>query len=352
MTHRPLHPAEPDATAQKRTRVPEKTGLFRLWLATLMLTAASCSVAPPAYAAAPGGPSVLRIGYQKFNTLNLLKAKGTLDERLRREGVRIEWLQFGSGPLLFEAFNANSLDVGHAADAPTAFAQAAGIPFVYVAAEPAYSRGLALLTPAGSVVRNVADLKGKRVAIGHGWNCEYQLVRALEEAGLQYSDIKPVYVKSAADARAVLESNSADAVGLWDPFYAVVELEDRPRVLRDGQGLTPNYTFLVATPECVQTRPQLIRALMEELIKVDDWANQHPEEVAALLSKDLGVGQEALRRATQRREYGVHPVDAETVAAQQRLADKFFEIGELPAKIDVRKAVPADAPWWPAPVGG
>ncbi|HEY0789683.1 MAG TPA: aliphatic sulfonate ABC transporter substrate-binding protein, partial [Chthoniobacterales bacterium] len=248
--------------------------------------------------------------------------------------------------LLFEAFNANSLDFGHAADAPTAFAQAAGIPFVYVAAEPAYPRGLALLAPGGSAVQKVADLKGKRVAIGHGWNCEYQLVRALEEAGLQYGDVKPVYVKSAADARAVLESSSADAVGLWDPFYAVVELDDRPRVLRDGLGLTPNYTFLVASPGFAQERPQLICALLEELVKVDEWANQHPEEVAVLLSKDLGVNQEALLRATQRREYGVHPVDAETVAAQQRLADKFFEIGELPTKINVQKAVPAKPPWW------
>lgn len=44
-------------------------------------------------------------------------------------------------------------------------------------------------------------LKGKIVAVGKGWNCQYQIVEALEKAGLKYADIKPAYVTSAADAR-------------------------------------------------------------------------------------------------------------------------------------------------------
>ncbi|HEY0792102.1 MAG TPA: hypothetical protein VGD78_13645, partial [Chthoniobacterales bacterium] len=146
MPHHSIHSPETDAILPKSGRTPWLTGPIRRWFAVfLLLAAAPFGAGSRAHAAGPGNPAVLRIGYQKFNTLNLLKAKGALDDRLRREGVRVEWLQFGSGPLLFEAFNANSLDFGHAADAPTAFAQAAGIPFVYVAAEPAYPRGLALL---------------------------------------------------------------------------------------------------------------------------------------------------------------------------------------------------------------
>ncbi len=289
---------------------------------------------------------VIQIGYQKFNTLNILKAKGTLDRRLASLGARVEWHQFATGPQLLEALNAGSLDFGHAADAPTAFGQAAGIPFVYVAAEPPYPKGLAILVQKDSSIAKVADLKGKTVAVGKGWNCQYQIVEALEEVGLKYSDIKPIYITTAADARAAFESHRVDAVGIWDPFYAVLELESSPRVLRDGTGLAPNYTFLLAHQRFAREHPELITIILQEQKAVDDWANANASEVASLLSKDLGVGIAPLERATGRREYGVRPIDGPIVKDQQHLADVFFRLGEIPKQIRVEDAVIFDAPWW------
>ena len=295
---------------------------------------------------------VIHIGYQKFNTLNILKAKGTLDRRLAFLGAKVEWHQFAAGPQLLEALNAGSLDFGHAADAPTAFGQAAGIPLVYVAAEPPYPKGLAIVVQKDSPIKAVADLKGKTVAFGKGWNCQYQIVEALEEAGLKFSDIKPAYVTTAADARAAFESRRVDAVGIWDPFYAVLELESAPRVLRDGTGLTPNYTFLFAHQRFAKEHPELIAIILQELKAVDDWANANSTEVASLLSKDLGIGVAALELATRRREYGVRPIDKQIVKDQQHLADVFFQLGEIPKQIRVEDAVIFNAPWWTPELAG
>jgi len=295
---------------------------------------------------------VVHIGYQKFNTLNILKAKGTLDRRLASLGAKAEWHQFAAGPQLLEALNAGSLDFGHAADAPTAFGQAAGIPLVYVAAEPPYPKGLAIVVQKDSPIRTVADLKGKIVAVGKGWNCQYQIVEALEKAGLKYADIKPAYVTSAADARAAFESGRVDAVGIWDPFYAVLELESDPRVLCDGTGLTPNYTFLFAHQRFAKEHPELIAIILQELKTVDDWANANSTDVAALLSKDLGIGVAPLERATRRREYGVRPIDDKIVKDQQHLADVFFQLGEIPKQIRVEDAVVFNAPWWTRELAG
>ncbi len=326
----------------------------RLTLALTLLLGFVWLVSPGrhrARAAEDSSPTVIHIGYQKFNTLNLLKARGTLEKRLAPAGVKVEWHLFAAGPQLFEALNAGSLDFGHAADAPSAFAQAAGVPFVLVAAEPPYARGQALLVPKGSPVKTVADLKGKTVAIGKGWNVQYLLARALEEAGLKPGDVRPVYFKSAADSRAAFESGTIDAIGLWDPFYAAVETSaSAPGVLRDGAGLTPNYTFLVAHRDFAAKHPELVRAILEELKPVDDWANANPEEVATLLAPQLGLDVAALRLATGRREYGVRPVDAAIIADQQRLADTFLRLGEIPRAVRVPEAVVVDAPWWTAPL--
>lgn len=60
----------------------------------------------------------LRIGYQKSSTLlTLLKARGTLEQRLQAEGIRVTWHEFPSGLPLLEALNLGNVDLS--ADVPT-----------------------------------------------------------------------------------------------------------------------------------------------------------------------------------------------------------------------------------------
>lgn len=46
--------------------------------------------------------NTLRIGYQKYGTLVLLKARGTLEKRLAEDGVKVQWTEFPGGPQLLE----------------------------------------------------------------------------------------------------------------------------------------------------------------------------------------------------------------------------------------------------------
>jgi sulfonate transport system substrate-binding protein len=288
----------------------------------------------------------IRIGYQKFNTLNILKGTGGLEEALAPLAVAVEWYEFQAGPQLLEALNADSIDFGHAADAPSVFAQAAGVDFVYLAAEPPYPDGIGVLVPADSPLKGPADLKGRKVAMGRGWNVQYMLVRALEEAGLSYADIEPVYVTNAADARAAFQSGRVDAVGLWDPFLAGAELvgDEPPRLLRDGRGLSSNRTFYHAAPAFADANQDVLRVVFDELRRMEAWAQGHPDEVAALLAPQLGVPVPVLRRATGRRVYGVTPIDAGIVAEQQRMAEVFLALGLIPRAIDVAQAVAKTVP--------
>ena len=63
------------------------------------------------------------------------------------------------------------------------FAQSAGVPFRYLAAEPPYPLGIAVLVNKDSPLKSVSELKGRKVAIGRGWNVQYMLVRALGGGG-------------------------------------------------------------------------------------------------------------------------------------------------------------------------
>lgn len=299
--------------------------------------------AAPAIVRAADETKLLRIGYQKFNTLNILKGTGRLEKALASLGIEVKWAEFAAGPQLIEALNANAIDFGHAADAPSVFAQAAGSSAVYLAAEQPYPRGIGVLVRKDGPLQGLRDLKGRKVAIGRGWNVQYLLVRALEEAGISYDDITPAYVTNAADARAAFESGNVDAVGLWDPFLAGAELNGPTRVLRDGDGLSNNRTFYLSTPRFVQANGKALRTVFSELHKTDDWANQHPQQVAELLAPQLGIPVPVLRRATERRRYGAVAVDAGIVQEQQRMADTFARIKLISRSIKVQEAVYAES---------
>ena len=169
--------------------------------------------------AASDNESVLRIGYQKYGTLVLLKSSGALEKRLAEQGVEVKWTEFPGGPQLLEGLNVGSVDFGVTGETPPVFAQAAGADLLYVAHEPPAPTGEAILVPKDSPIKSVAELKGKKVALNKGSNVHYLLVRALEEANLSITDITPVYLPP-ADARAAFERGSVDAWVIWDPFQA------------------------------------------------------------------------------------------------------------------------------------
>lgn len=280
----------------------------------------------------------LRIGVQKYGTLIVLEASGALEKRLGPQGVSVEWVEFPAGPQLLEALNGGSIDFGITGEAPPVFAQAAGVPFVYVGVDRAAPKGEAILVAKDSPIRTVADLKGKRVAFNRGSNVHYLLIAALEKAGLKFTDIEPRYL-APADGRAAFAGGSVDAWVIWDPYLAAGEAATHARVLADATGLARNPQFYLASAAFAKSSPELVRAVLAETGRTDGWAEKHQAEVAALLAPRTGLPLDVLHVALARLGYGVGPITPDVVASQQHIADTFFRAGVLPKKISVREAV-------------
>ena len=280
----------------------------------------------------------LRIGYQKYGTLVLLKEKGTLEGALKPLGFAVAWTEFPGGPQLLEALNVGAIDYGTAGEAPPIFAQAAGAPLVYVGYEPPAPQGEAILVAKDSTIASVAGLKGKKVALNKGSNVHYLLVRALEQAGLTPKDIQPVYLPP-ADARAAFEAGSVDAWVIWDPFLAAASAATGAKTLSDGSNLVANHQFFLAERAFTKANPQVIEAITAELVKIDAWAKADPKGAAAILSPKVGIPAAVLEVALGRQGYGIKAITPEVIAAQQKIADTFHQLGILPKPITVSDAV-------------
>jgi len=309
----------------------------------LGVVAGALTLASTGAQTAPERLEELRLGFQKYGTLTVLKARGALDERLAQQGIRVKWVEFPFGPPLLEAINVGSIDIGTVGESPPIFAQAAGADLVYIGHEPPAPTAEALIVPDHSPLRQVSALKGKKVAVAKGSNAHYLLVRLLENAGLEFSDIEAVYLPP-ADARAAFESGRVEAWAIWDPFLAAAERQLRARILADGTGVVDNHQFYLASRAFADRHPEIVRALLEELADVDRWGRENPQAVAELLAPQLGIDLPIVEVSARRLAYGVKPVDAAILAAQQKIADRFFELKLVPKQVRV-----ADAAWNPAP---
>ena len=280
----------------------------------------------------------LRLGYQKYGTLVLLKARGTLEKRLAEQGVDVQWTEFPGGPQLLEGLNVGSIDFGVTGETPPVFAQAAGADLLYVAYEPPAPTSEAILVPKDSPIKSVKDLKGKKVVLNKGSNVHYLLVRALEDAGLKYSDIQTIFLPP-ADARAAFERGSADAWVIWDPYQAAAEQQLQARTLRDASGIADNHQFYLATKPYAEQHPKVIEALIEEVRDVGEWAKANPEEVTRQVAPILGLPVDITRTAVQRQGYGAQFLTPDVVSAQQKIADSFYQLKLIPKPLVVKDVI-------------
>ncbi|AMR65370.1 sulfonate ABC transporter substrate-binding protein [Aquipseudomonas alcaligenes] len=280
----------------------------------------------------------LRIGYQKYGTLVLLKAKGSLEKRLAEQGIEVQWTEFPGGPQLLEGLNVGSIDFGTTGEAPPIFAQAAGADLLYVAHEPPAPTSEAILVPEDSSLKSVSELKGKKIALNKGSNVHYLLVRALEDAGLKYSDIQPVYLPP-ADARAAFERGSVDAWVIWDPFQAAAEHQLQARTLRNGEGLVANHQFYLAARPYAEKHPDVVSVLVEEIRGIGEWTRANSAEATAQVAPLLGLSPEITRTAVERQAYGAQLITPDVVEAQQQIADTFSDLKLIPKRLSIKDVI-------------
>jgi sulfonate transport system substrate-binding protein len=290
----------------------------------------------PKEEAASNEEKVISIGYQRGNTINILKETGILDEKAKEAGYTIDWREFVRGGAVMEAIYTGNIDFGHAADGPGIFAQASNKPFVYVGADHPHSQGVGILVHADSGIKSVEDLKGKSITALRGGNHHYLSVLALQEAGLSADDVEWKFLDDAAQMRSAFETKQVDAMASYDPFLAAAEIALDTVNLTEGKDYQyPNHTFYFASEEFNKNHPELVDMILEAIDESDRWANENKPEVVEMIAESLNTEQEVIKKAMDRREFGVEKINEDIAATQQKQADIYAEIGLIPDKIDV-----------------
>lgn len=280
----------------------------------------------------------LRIGYQKFGNLGVLKARQSLEHCFAQQGISVLWSEFPAGPQLLYALQNNEIDFGTTGEVPPIFAQASGNAVTYIAWEPPAPSSVGIVVPHESDIHTISDLRGKRISVNKGSNVHWLLLQLLEEAGIGLDELKVVYTPPKYPLTAS-DYLSVDAWMMWDPLLSAAESNPELRVLVNGEGHVRNHQFYLARRDYVEQHDDILRQLVESLQQTGLFIDSHRHEASMLLAQELGLEVASVERALTRRSHKTRAMAFEVIKEQQTIADRFYALGLITKPVRVRDAV-------------
>ncbi|MFR0690032.1 aliphatic sulfonate ABC transporter substrate-binding protein [Enterobacterales bacterium AE_CKDN230030158-1A_HGKHYDSX7] len=269
-------------------------------------------------AQAADAPKEVRLDYAYYAPTSLvLKHFGWLEKSLKPQGTQVRWVFSQGSNRSLEYLNAGSTDFASTAGLAAVLSRANGSPLktVYIASRPEWT---ALVVPKDSPLKSVADLKGKKIAATKGTDPYLFLLRSLQQAGLDKSDVEIVHLQH-PDGRAALEQGRVDAWAGLDPHMAASELQAGSRLLYRNVDFN-SYGVLSVTEKFEQEQPALIKQVIAAYEEARQWAVAHPEETAKLLAEEAKLPLEVAKLQLSRTDFSKPLPGAEQVAALKAAA--------------------------------
>lgn len=282
-------------------------------------------------------PDVIRVDYAYYNPVSLvLKQKGWLEEELKSEQVKVEWVLSQGSNKALEFLNGRSLDFGSTAGAAALIGKANGNPIksIYVYSKPEWT---ALVTSANSSIKSVADLKGKKIAATRGTDPFIFLLRALDKEGLSDKDVEIVQLQH-ADGRTALEKGDVDAWAGLDPHMAKSELEKGSRLFFREPNFN-SYGILNVREEFAQKYPDYVNRVLGAYEKARQWAIQNPAELRQVLVQESKLTDAVAAKQLERTDLSNSRIGDAQRAVITAAGDILKASGVIPNSTDVNQTV-------------
>ena len=280
----------------------------------------------------------LNIDFATYNPLSLvIKDQGWLEDALEDQDITVNWVQSAGSNKANEALRANAIDVGSTAGSAALLARSNGSPIktIDIFSQPEWS---ALAVGPNSDITSVEQLKGKKIAATKGTDPYFFLLQALEENGLSASDVTIENLQH-ADGRAALASGAVDAWAGLDPIMAAAEQDGAELFFRNVD--FNSYGFLNATEEFLDEEPELAQTVVNAYERARAWAQENPEETAAILAEVAAIDPAVADSVIlERSNLDVDPAPGDAQrSVLEKIGPVFVENGDVPTQQQVDNAL-------------
>jgi taurine transport system substrate-binding protein len=239
----------------------------------------------------------IRIAYQAFPSGDLIvKNQGLLEKAL--PDYKITWTKFDSGASINTAFVAGAVDIAAIGSSPVARGLSAplNIPYQVAFVLDVAGDNEALVARNESGVKDVAGLKGKKVATSFASTSHYSLLAALNQAGLKESDLTIVDLEP-QDILAAWTRGDLDAAYTWLPTLDALKKDGT--VLISSRELAtagkPTLDLGVVGTSFIEAHPAAVDAWRKVESQALDLIATDPAAAATAVGAELNITPEDAR---------------------------------------------------------
>lgn len=303
-------------------------------------TSSSSGAAEATTATKPKDKVKVNIGVQgKTGILVYARENGFFEKAFTAAGAEVTWNEFASGPPHFEALASGRIDFGSVGGTPVVSGQVGGIDFKAIGVTSDGKKGNMIVIPKNSPIKELKDLKGKKVAVAKGSSAYNFLYMAIAKAGLKGDDIKVIQLQP-DDARPALDSGAIDAWSIWDPYATIAVFQAGAKVLVSGEDLNINAPgFLIARTKFTQDHPDLTVLFLKTYEQARKYYLDHQDEVADGFVKTQKLDKEIIVSVLKNSFPLLSPITPEFAKAHQEQADFLYSQGAINKKLDTSQVL-------------
>ena len=286
----------------------------------------------------------LNIAYQPapgYLPIQVARDNGWVEEALKEAGysdVVVTFTEFESGPPENESFAAGQQDVGVMGNVPSILGKAAGQDRTYIGISANGEETEAIVVPADSDIKSIADLKGKKIGLVVGSICENLVYNLLATEGLTLDDVELVNLAT-SEQQVALETGEVDAIATWQPTLSKITKDGNNVELADGAGgifLAENTIF--GNSDYIKQNPEIVQIFIRQYARAAYEVANNKEEYAKKYVDKYGLDEELLYKALKDDYFPIAfgEIDIEDL---QKTSDFLFETGKASVNVNVRESI-------------
>lgn len=211
------------------------------------------------------------------------------------ENLDVEFIPIKKSTEVYNLLQAGKADVGSAGTAAPLIYISKDAPFTIVGG--ILGEGSAIVVPANSTLKEIKDLKAKKVATVRMATGDIVVKAQLIANGLKPEDVQYVEFPSAADSLAALKSGKVDAAISWPPYSDAAVKAGEIKILKWSGAMAPGHTCcrVVFNNEFIAKNPEAVTKFLKALIKAEKFFGENAEKSLDIVAAALKVEKDTIR---------------------------------------------------------
>lgn len=194
-------------------------------------------------------------------------------------------------------------------------------------------------------IEKAKDLEGKKVGIAAGAGVLIAIRNMCTEMGVDINKIQFVTL-SPSDQIVALEHGDIDAMACWEPWVSNATkaggkllFSGLKSYLGDKQGNVnwlSFYTTMQVTDQFLKENPKTVQSMLKALKKATDFINEHPEEAAEIIAKEINLDKAQVQKIMSQNKYSMQFGDSFKKSSDE-MATFMKEMKNIPSKPEFKQ---------------